>query len=173
MILYVAHSAQINCDIKMNSTVINHPKLGLFRYLAVLIYDLCLLASILLLAGAIAVFFNAVVSKHDAIEAGNPFFFSYLIIVSFLFYGWFWTHGGQTLGMRAWKVFLSGENLAAVTWRQALIRFCVAIISWIPLGLGFWLRYFTTDKKSWHDRLSHTQLSFNPKSKNSPLSRLS
>ncbi len=157
----------------MNSTNNKDYNVGLFRYLAVLMYDICLLCSVLLLAGAIAVFVHAMLSEHDAIAAGNPFFFAYLIFVSFSFYGWFWTHGGQTLGMRAWKVYLTGPNASAVTWKQALIRFCTALISWLPMGMGFWSMYLFQDKKSWHDRLSQTQLSHQPKSKTKPLSRLS
>ena len=78
----------------------------------------------------------------------------YLILVCFLFFGWFWTHGGQTLGMRAWRLQLrriDGQNLA---WSTALVRFAGALLSWLPLGLGFFWIAFDPQNRAWHDRLS-------------------
>ena len=73
-----------------------------FRHLIVVVYDLLLLLSRLLLATLVIVALNG----GEAIGQGNHFFIAYLFLVSFAFYGWFWTHGGKTLGMRSWRVFL-------------------------------------------------------------------
>ena len=127
---------------------------GPLRQLMVIIYDVLLLASALLLAAVIPVALN----QGEAIEPGNPFFLLYLLMVSLFFYGWFWTHGGQTLGMRAWKVYLVGQSQVQVTWKQASIRFGVAIISWLSFGLGFIWQWLSSEKLSWHDLLSGTQL---------------
>ena len=127
---------------------------SLFRMLAVMFYDFLILLSILFLAALIAVIINS----GEAISQGNLFFIAYLFAISLLFYGWFWTHGGQTVGMRAWKVYLLSENQAIISWRQATIRFIAAVLSWIPLGLGFWWQYFGNNRKSWRDRLSATYL---------------
>lgn len=129
-----------------------HP--GPLRQLMVMLYDVLLLASALLLAAVVPVALN----QGEAIEPGNPFFLLYLLMVSLFFYGWFWTHGGQTLGMRAWKVYLVGQNQVQVTWKQASIRFCVAILSLLSFGLGFLWQWLSKDKLSWHDLLSGTQL---------------
>ncbi len=137
-----------------------YTKPSLFRYLGVMVYDTLLLLSVLLLASALAVAFNALVNHGEAIEAGNPFFFIYLVAVSFVFYGWFWTHGGQTLGMRSWKVYLTSRSNTTVTWQQSTLRFIVAIISWIPAGLGFWWLYFGKGSQSWPDMVSGTQLHY-------------
>jgi uncharacterized RDD family membrane protein YckC len=45
-----------------------------------------------------------------------------------------------------------------VTWKQASIRFCVAILSLLSFGLGFIWQWLSKDKLSWHDLLSGTQL---------------
>lgn len=150
-----------------------YTKPSLFRYLGVMVYDTLLLLSVLLLASALAVAFNALVNHGEAIEAGNPFFFLYLITVSFVFYGWFWTHGGQTLGMRSWKVYLINRTDTNITWKQSFIRFAAAIIAWFPVGLGFWWLYLGKDKQSWPDMLSATKLHYSKNAKNKPLSRLS
>jgi len=157
----------------MTNTAQSYCKPSIFRYIGIMIYDTLLLISVLLFASALAVGFNALVNHGNAIEAGNPFFSIYLFVVSFLFYGWFWTHGGQTLGMRSWKVYLISDNNTAVSWRQATLRFIVAIIAWIPAGLGFWWLYFGKDSQSWPDIASGTKLHYSKIAKNKPLSRLS
>ncbi|MBL1319770.1 MAG: RDD family protein [Methylophaga sp.] len=127
---------------------------SLFRLLAVMFYDFMVLLSILFLAYLIAIIINS----GEAIRQGNLFFIAYQFAVSWLFYAWFWTHGGQTIGMRAWKIYLLSEDQSSVSWRQATIRFAAAVLSWIPLGLGFWWQYFGNHRKSWRDRLSATYL---------------
>lgn len=127
---------------------------GPLRLLMVMLYDVLLLLSALLLGTMVPVVLNG----GDAIEPGNPIFLLYLLMVSLFFYGWFWTHGGQTLGMRAWKVYLVGQNQVEVSWQQATMRFAVAIISWLCLGLGFFWQWLSKDKMSWHDIMSGTQL---------------
>lgn len=127
---------------------------GLLRQLMVILYDLLLLISTLFLAAVIPVALN----HGEAIQPGNPLFLFYLLMVSLFFYGWFWTHGGQTLGMRAWKVYLVGQDQIQVSWKQAGIRFCVAIFSWLFLGLGFLWQWIGSEKQSWHDVISGTKL---------------
>ena len=131
------------------------------RLLAVMLYDSMLLVSVLLVAAAVAVALNG----GEAIGANNPFFFVYLLGVAFIFYGWFWTHGGQTLGMRAWRVYLiSGQN-TGINWQQAFLRFMVGLFSWLPLGLGYWWLWLSPDKLSWHDIASGSYLVYSPKEK--------
>jgi uncharacterized RDD family membrane protein YckC len=127
---------------------------GIFRHLAIMTYDLLLLASVLLVAGFIAVAFNG----GEAISSSNPFFMLYILGISFFFYGWFWTHGGQTLGMRAWKVYLVSNQQYEITWLQAAVRFVVTIITWLPFGMGFWWQYIGKDNRSWPDYFSGTRL---------------
>lgn len=146
---------------------------SLLRHLAVIVYDLLLLLSVLLFAAALAVGVNAAITNGQAITAGNPFFFVYLLAVSFLFYGWFWTHGGQTLGMRTWKVFLLSHNHQKISWQQAFLRFIVAIPSWFAFGIGFWGQWLGKNNQSWPDLMSDTYLRYDKNSIRKPLSRLS
>lgn len=80
------------------------------------------------------------------------------IIVSFLFYGWFWTHGGQTLGMRAWHLYLIKPDGKFIDWRLAFKRYWLAILSWTCLGLGFLWIMVSPSKRAWHDSLTGTQI---------------
>ncbi len=125
-----------------------------FRRLAAILYDLLVLLAVLFFATAIVLPLNF----GEAFSSEQFLYPIYLLIVSFIFYGWFWTHGGQTLGLRSWKMTVLTFDQQPINWKQAFIRFITAIISWLCLGLGF--VWFFVDKKqmTWHDRLSGTSL---------------
>ena len=82
----------------------------------------------------------------------------YLLSICLVFFGWFWTHGGQTLGMRAWNIRLVRlDGQGAVTWRQAGLRFGVSLLSWLALGAGFLWSLGRTGL-AWQDTFSATCL---------------
>ncbi|MGR9014285.1 MAG: RDD family protein [Gammaproteobacteria bacterium] len=134
----------------------NHPipKPGFLRRLAAMFYDLLLLIAVLFVATALLLPLNA----GEAFTAQQFFFPLYLLLVSFFFYAWFWTHGGQTLGLRAWKTKVLTLDMKPITWKQALLRFSMAIVSWFFLGLGFFWILIDKNQRSWHDHLSKTAL---------------
>ncbi|HSN22745.1 MAG TPA: RDD family protein [Methylomicrobium sp.] len=129
---------------------------GLFRRLAAVVYDSFLLIAVLFVATAAILPLNAGV----AFTSKQFFYPVYLLGISFIFYAWFWTHGGQTLGMRAWKIKVLTTDKHPITWHQAMLRFMFAILSWAFLGFGFWWILFDSEKRSWHDRLSKTSVFF-------------
>lgn len=49
----------------------------------------------------------------------------YLLAICFLFYGGFWVRGGQTLGMRTWRIKLVRQDGGPITWTIALKRFAL------------------------------------------------
>ncbi|MES0328392.1 MAG: RDD family protein, partial [Gammaproteobacteria bacterium] len=130
---------------------------GLFRRLMSIFYDLFLLTAILFLATALV---NAT-NQGEAIDQSKLYtFFLQLFLgaLSILYFGWFWTHGGQTLGMKTWKIKLIANDSQAIHWRQVIIREITAVISWLFLGLGFAWSIFDKQKRSWHDITSNTRL---------------
>lgn len=129
---------------------------GFLCRLAIVVYDFLLLIALLFLATALLLPFNA----GEAFTREQVFYPVYLLIVSFVFYGWFWTHGGQTLGLRAWKAKVLTINQQPINWTQALVRFITAFAS---CGLG--LLWILVDKKrcGWHDYLSKTAVFFDTK----------
>ena len=133
-------------------TSAHHP--GLFRHFAVVFYDWLLVLAVLMLAALLAV----AVNHGQAIAPDNVFFKLYLLLIIFFYYGWFWTHGGQTLGMRAWKVRLNNTKPQPISWRQALVRFVVALPGWLLIGAGFWLGWFSHNGVSLADKVSGTRL---------------
>lgn len=131
------------------------------KRLGAMFYDFMLALSFVIVVGFFSMVVVMSIFSIDNVEAGSPvakFFFPYLLLLFFVFYGWFWTHGGQTLGMRAWKLKLVGENNIRITWGQAFFRFCYAIISWIPLGAGYLWVIVDKKKQAWHDKVSHTYI---------------
>jgi uncharacterized RDD family membrane protein YckC len=127
---------------------------GLLRILGAICYDTLLLGAILFFATLMVM----PVTGGDAIATGNLPFRIYLLGVCALFFCGFWVHGGQTLGMRAWKIRVVGIDGTGIGWRQALLRFAMAIVSWLPCGLGFWWMLFDRDSLTWHDRVSKTYI---------------
>ena len=117
-------------------------------------YDALLLAAVLFFATALALPFNA----GAAISPENLIFPIYLIAVSYTYFGWFWTHGGQTLGMKVWRVRARCDDGSALGWSQAAVRFAAAIISWLALGLGFVWSLWSPTNATWHDQWSGTKL---------------
>lgn len=124
---------------------------GVFRRLAALFYDFFLLCAIWF-AATLAVL---ALRGGTAIPPSAPWFAAYLLGVAFVFFGWFWTHGGQTLGMKAWKIRVLAANGASLTWNRAALRFLLATGL---LGLGLIWIIFDREKRALHDIASGTRL---------------
>src|SRR5690606_20412098 len=78
----------------------------------------------------------------------------YSVFWFFWFYLYFWYKGGQTLGMRAWRLFLVQQDGAAISFKQAVVRAVTAL-----LGLGnFWLWLRWGKGLALQDQLSNTQV---------------
>ncbi len=138
---------------------------SLIKRLLAIIYDLLLLTAICFaVAVVISIFTTFIFNDGNAITEQHPFYLlnqiiilSSIIISSLIFYVWFWTHGGQTLGMKTWRIQLVSDN-NGISKQQAAIRFFAALISWSLLGLGFIWSLFDSKKRCWHDILSSSHL---------------
>ncbi len=126
---------------------------GFFRHLAIVFYDALLLLALLFLAAALVLPFNS----GEAFSSSSIIFPFYLMAVSFFYYGWFWTHGGQTLGMKTWKVKIQTFDNTPLSWKHVFIRFFSALISWF-FALGFFWKMIDKKNQTWHDHLSKTAL---------------
>ena len=131
---------------------------GLARRAAALAYDGLLLLALWFSSSALLL----ALSGGLLAEPARPLWLAYahrasLVLVTVLFFGGFWTHGGQTLGMRAWRLRLvSSADAGPVSWRQSLLRLVAACLSVATLGLGFFWLWIDRDRRTWHDRLSAT-----------------
>src|SRR5690606_41442182 len=59
-----------------------------------------------------------------------------------------WRRGGQTIGMRAWRIRIVATEGGALPWSRALLRFAVALVSLGALGLGFRSEEHTSELQS-------------------------
>jgi len=128
---------------------------GLGRVMGAMLYDGLVILGLFMIAGFI---FVPIVGHSPQTSIEKLLFRLYLSLIAYVFFCWFWTHGGQTLGMRAWKIKLVDQKDETVSWPTATKRFFLAICSWLPLGLGYLWILLGSEKISWHDRLSKTRL---------------
>lgn len=142
---------------------------SLARRLAAMTYDAFLLAGLLVLASALVTLpigLSLGVEAADALFRSAAFrwlFFLYCVMLVFGFHLWFWTHGGQTLGMRSWRIRVVRADGAALRLSDGVRRWLAALLSWLPLGLGFLWSLVDSGRLAWHDRLSGTRLVVVPK----------
>ena len=74
-----------------------------------------------------------------------------------------WSRGGQTIGMRAWRLRVVDAKGNRVPWPRAILRFFVALVSLAALGAGFWWALADTQGRTWHDRAARTRVLGLPK----------
>jgi uncharacterized RDD family membrane protein YckC len=75
-----------------------------------------------------------------------------------------WTHGGQTIGMLAWRLRVVRETGGALDWPLALRRFAAACVALGAAGLGLLWVPFDPARRAWHDRWTRTRMIVVPKS---------
>jgi uncharacterized RDD family membrane protein YckC len=113
---------------------------------------------------------------------------SWLFIVLGLYFVWFWTHGGQTLAMKTWRIRVIGNDGLPVSTLRALARFLLSWLWFIPglalawaLGAQNWmligipvaniivwasLIYLDPQRQFVHDRIAGTRIvDLNPRKK--------
>ncbi|NGY03619.1 RDD family protein [Solimonas terrae] len=54
----------------------------------------------------------------------------YVFVVWLGFFGWFWTHGGQTLGMRVWRLRVLRDNGDTLNMVSAAVRYAGMLLVW-------------------------------------------
>jgi len=140
---------------------------GLLRRLGAMLYDtatvlaLDIVVHILVVVAAGAILG---VERFDAEALGrSPLYLALLLAVPALFFLGFWTRGGQTLGMRAWRIRVVRADGSPLGPRQALGRLGASLLSWLCLGAGFLWVLVDRDRAAWHDRRSGTRLGLQPR----------
>ena len=131
---------------------------GFFRRLACIFYDALLLFSLLFVGS----FLILPLTGGEAVSSDNQLYPLILFIGAYFYFVWQWIHGGQTLGMRAWRCKVVNINGQTVDWVSASKRFFLALMSWLIIGIGFIMVLFRQDRKALHDLFSGTLIITNP-----------
>lgn len=128
------------------------PPASLFRRLAAVLYDLLLVAGVLMTTS-----FGVVIARGGAaVPVGSGAFQLFLGTQVAAYFIFFWWRSGQTPGMRAWRIRVTASDGRPLRLRAASWRFLAAILSVVPLGLGFLAALPDPQRRAWHDRLCAT-----------------
>tara|TARA_R110002167_G_scaffold2771_5_gene13676 strand:- start:4663 stop:5316 length:654 start_codon:yes stop_codon:yes gene_type:complete len=161
----------------MNSPKTSSPRAGFFRRLAAFIYDtlvaiaVAMVAAMLMLITLLLLVENGVLDNQGYANFSELFqhsiFYQSLLqiwvsiwVVGFFL--WFWRNGGQTIGMRAWRLKIFSTTDKPFGYGRALLR----LISSLG-GLGTLLVLFDVKhKQSLQDRIAGTEILYLSKEAN-------
>lgn len=153
----------------MTSTTPKHSRASFFRRLAAMVYDLLVAVAVGMCAAMIMLVSMLLLVENNILDKQGYENFSDLIQHSFTykltlqvwvglwvmgFFLWFWRNGGQTIGMRAWRLRLFSTNEKPFGYGRALLRL---ICSFGGLGTLLVLVDFKS-KQSLQDRIASTEI---------------
>lgn len=121
------------------------------------IYDLLPLLGLWFLASVLAL--SATGGALDPHRLGDKMVVqAFVLALTAAYFVISWARGGQTIGMRAWRLRVVTVDGARVPWSRALLRLLVALVSLIALGCGYWWTLFDPQHRAWHDLAAGTLL---------------
>jgi uncharacterized RDD family membrane protein YckC len=129
------------------------------RRVAALLYDGLLVGALLMVFTAAVLFLthgNAVL--RETVGAWVYLYRIGLVAVIAAYFVFNWTHSGQTLGMRAWRLHAVDVTGRRLKLGSASLRFACAVLAWGPAALGVLWLYFDAEGLALHDRLSKTRV---------------
>jgi uncharacterized RDD family membrane protein YckC len=101
---------------------------ALARRLAAFVYEGILLFGVLMAAGYL---YFAATQMRPALR-GTLGLQVFLFAVLAIYFSWFWSHGGQTVAMKAWHLRLVDVHGQPVTPARALARYLLAWMWFVP-----------------------------------------
>lgn len=123
------------------------PATALKRALAI-IYDGLICIAVLLVATWVYTMIAGWLTGWDRYEqmaeagelSGDPGLTFVLFLVLYLFFAYFWTRIGQTLGMQVWRVRIENLDGTTVSWTQALWRYGTAsAVVFVTMLAGYYI----------------------------------
>jgi uncharacterized RDD family membrane protein YckC len=153
----------------VKSTHPHHSRASFFRRLAAMVYDILVAVAVGMCAAMVMLLTMLLLVENNILDYQGYEHFSDLIQHSFTyqlilqvwvglwvvgFFLWFWRNGGQTIGMRAWRLRLFSTTDRPFGYRRALLRL---ICSFGGLGTILVLFDFKS-KQSLQDRLANTEI---------------
>jgi len=128
---------------------------GILRRLAGMAYEILLLSGVLVVTLIVP---HVLLGAFAHRVASPALLWAHLFIVLLAYCVGFWSHGGQTLAMKTWRLRLLSRDGGRVRPAQALLRY---LLCWPSLGFGgigiVWA-LFDRDRQFLHDRIAGTQL---------------
>ena len=129
-------------------------KTPLWKHFASFLYDIFPLIGLFIVTSLIV----AIIRKGDIVAQHTLWFDVLIFSEMILYYVYSWKLGGQTLGMRAWKIkIIPSDERLNLTWLQALIRFIIGVASTLLLGMGLFWKLVSKNNQSWMDLASRSK----------------
>jgi uncharacterized RDD family membrane protein YckC len=132
---------------------------SLWLRLAAAIYDLFPLLALWMVTAGIVL-----LAAHGEVDVAHPSLAyrltlrSALLVVTAAYFVVSWARGGQTIGMRAWRLLLVDASGRKLSWPRCVLRFAIACISLGALGLGFLWCLVDARNRAWHDLVARSVL---------------
>lgn len=150
---------------------------GLARRLAAFVYEGVLLFGVVMIAGLV---YSGLTQQRHALQ-GRVGMMLFLFMVLGLYFTWFWSHGGQTVAMKAWHLRLLGADGRPVSPLRAAVRYLLSWLWFLPATAAVYaaglhgkgetsvallagvlayaaLAWLRPDRQYWHDVVSGTRL---------------
>lgn len=150
---------------------------GLARRMACFVYEGVLLFGVVMIAGYL---YGSLTQQRHALD-GRHGLQAFLFLILAIYFVWFWSHGGQTVAMKAWHIRLVDRNGRPVNERRAMARYVLSWLWFIPALISVWfaglhttgaisaallagvagfaaLSFLHPDRQFWHDAICGTRL---------------
>jgi uncharacterized RDD family membrane protein YckC len=108
---------------------------SLRRRLACFVYEGVLLFGVLMIAGYL---YSSLTQQRHAL-IGRLGLQGFVFVVLGIYFTWFWSHGGQTVAMKAWHIRVVDRAGAPVTQLRAFARYLASWLWFVPALLIVWL----------------------------------
>jgi uncharacterized RDD family membrane protein YckC len=127
---------------------------GLLTRFASLGYEAILLTAVLFIAAYLFLALTQTVRTPML----HAMFQLWLLGVLAIYFVYCWRRGGQTLAMKTWRIRVARKDGSALSTREAIARFLLALWSVALFGAGFWWGFVDREHQFLHDRLLGSRL---------------
>jgi len=133
----------------------NLPSAGFLRRLAAMCYELLIVVALLMVALILP---HMLLGAFAKIQAPPMLLKIHLLVVLLVYFTWFWTHGGQTLAMKTWRIRVVDVGGGRLRPAQAVLRYLAAWVSIGFGGIGILWALVDRARQFLHDRIADTRL---------------
>ncbi|WP_299772989.1 RDD family protein [uncultured Pseudoteredinibacter sp.] len=145
------------------------PPAALWKRIFAIIYDSLIYMALAMAYSALVLFIQVQINGEPAAgERASMGTIGFIGLVLFLssFCSFCWRQkGGQTLGMKAWRLILVNEEGKRPSWVQCYLRCLLAPLMLAAAGIGYLYALIDKDSRCLHDIISKTYMLQLPKSK--------
>jgi uncharacterized RDD family membrane protein YckC len=101
---------------------------AVWRRLMCLVYEGVVLFGVVMMAGYL---YSSLTQQRHAL-VGTAGLQAFLFVILAIYFVWFWSHGGQTVAMKAWQIQLVTSRGSGVTQARALARYLLSWMWFLP-----------------------------------------